>query len=130
MKVPVSASLDKLGRRSFLRQSSVVAAAATASRFFSLPALGHVLETESPIATTASGKVRGSLDNGVNVFKGIRYGADTTARRFMPPAPPEPWADVREAIAYGPSAPQTSRASDQGSGGSGGMKRRPAVSAP
>lgn len=59
-----------------------------------------------PIATTTSGKVRGRLDHGISVFKGVRYGADTAPRRFRPPVPPEPWLGVRDALEFGPSAPQ------------------------
>jgi len=59
-----------------------------------------------PIARTGSGRVRGAVNDGVNVFKGIRYGSDTSRRRFMPPLPPTPWTDVRDALAYGPASPQ------------------------
>jgi para-nitrobenzyl esterase len=57
--------------------------------------------------------VRGYTDNGVSVFKGIRYGADTAKRRFMPPLPPEPWPEVRDALQYAANAPQASRAADK-----------------
>src|SRR5215831_12161583 len=60
----------------------------------------------SPIATTRHGKVRGFIDQGINVFKGIRYGADTSKRRFMPPLAPEAWKDVLDATEYGPASPQ------------------------
>jgi para-nitrobenzyl esterase len=70
---------------------------------------------ESPIATTRAGKVRGYTDNGINVFKGIRYGADTTGRRFMPPLPPDPWPDARDALKFGPSSPQQSRGGERAS---------------
>lgn len=63
-------------------------------------------QTSSPIATTTSGKVRGFVQDGVNVFKGIPYGADTAKRRFMPAEKPAPWTGVRDALAFGPQAPQ------------------------
>lgn len=58
------------------------------------------------IATTRSGPVRGLVLDDVHVFKGIRYGMDTGAHRFLPPRPPQPWADVHNAFAFGPTAPQ------------------------
>lgn len=59
-----------------------------------------------PLATTHSGQIRGFTDRGVHVFRGIRYGADTRPMRFRPPAPAPRWQGVREAIAFGASAPQ------------------------
>lgn len=104
---------SELDRRSFLRISAFVAGGAAACGLIKIPAFASVLSTDSPVASTRSGKVRGYVDSGINVFKGIRYGADTAKRRFMPPAPPEPWPEVREALAYGSSAPQPSRSTDQ-----------------
>ncbi len=55
---------------------------------------------------TRYGAVSGFAENGVQVFKGIPYGASTAgAGRFMPPRPPAAWAGVRETVALGPSAP-------------------------
>jgi para-nitrobenzyl esterase len=59
----------------------------------------------APAAKTTAGRVRGGRDDGILVFKGIRYGA---ARRFMPPLRPKPWHGVREALTYGPACPQRS----------------------
>jgi para-nitrobenzyl esterase len=60
------------------------------------------------IVSTTAGKVRGASLNGVQMFKGLRYGADTGgAGRFMPPQPPKPWTDIQQATAYGAACPQS-----------------------
>ena len=65
---------------------------------------------DAPVVATRHGPVRGYRDNGVSVFKGLRYGADTAPRRFRPPVAPAPWDDVAEATGYGPACPQGSNA--------------------
>jgi para-nitrobenzyl esterase len=60
-----------------------------------------------PVVDTADGRVRGIVSGGIAVFKGLRYGADTSGRnRFMPPQPVKKWTDVRDHFAYGNIAPQ------------------------
>jgi para-nitrobenzyl esterase len=60
-----------------------------------------------PIVETEQGKVRGLVSGGISVFKGLRYGADTSGRnRFMPPMPVPKWAGIRDALDYGNIAPQ------------------------
>jgi para-nitrobenzyl esterase len=54
------------------------------------------------VAETGSGKVRGYIHHGVYTYKGIPY---AEADRFMPPAKPKPWDDVRSSLTYGPVCP-------------------------
>jgi para-nitrobenzyl esterase len=58
------------------------------------------------IVRTSAGRVRGLKDGDLQVFRGIRYGADTSIRRFMPPLPPEPWRGVVDATAFGAASRQ------------------------
>lgn len=70
--------------------------------------LASAADLESAIGDTSTGKVRGVVLDGVNVFKGIPYGASTGGtNRFMPPVKPTPWTGTRDALAFGPNAPQT-----------------------
>ncbi len=85
-------------RREMLQTSVLAAASTVAPR--------SLAQAPPPIAATTSGKVRGFIDKSVFVFKGISYGDDTSKTRFQPPAKPQPWKGVRDALAFGPQAPQ------------------------
>jgi len=56
--------------------------------------------------------VRGYTADGINIFKGVRYGSDTAARRFQPPLPATPWEGTIDAMEYGPSVPQRRNVGD------------------
>jgi para-nitrobenzyl esterase len=58
------------------------------------------------VANTTAGAVRGFVEDGVLVFKGVRYGADTATTRFAAPKPSEPWTGAVDALEYGASAMQ------------------------
>jgi para-nitrobenzyl esterase len=61
----------------------------------------------SVLASTTSGTVKGAWHHGIARFAGIPYAAPADgARRFRPPAPPEPWDGVRPADEFAPISPQ------------------------
>lgn len=77
-----------------------------------LPSTFSLAQETTVDTETRFGRVRGKRINGVNVFKGIPYGADTSgSNRFMPPQDPAPWSGYRESFDYGPAAPQSDPAS-------------------
>lgn len=62
---------------------------------------------DRPVVMTTSGPVAGLSLDGAQRFAGIPYGAPTSgANRFAAPRPPEPWTEVRDALEFGPAAPQ------------------------
>jgi para-nitrobenzyl esterase len=60
----------------------------------------------APVVRTTAGRVRGSRDGDLQVFRGIRYGADTSSRRFSAPLPPIPWSGIAEVTAFGAASMQ------------------------
>ncbi len=66
---------------------------------------------EDVIAEISSGKIRGVVNQGIRIFKGVPYGGPVDGpRRFLAPAKPAPWAGVRDALDYGPRAIQDDNA--------------------
>ena len=92
----------KQSRRDFLKQTSLVVAATGGI-------VGNVWGADTRVvADTAFGKIRGVDTGGIKIFKGVPYGANTAGKnRFMPPARSGKWTGVRDALEFGPSAPQT-----------------------
>ena len=88
-------------RRDFLRNAGLLGIAAASG-------VVHVASGEAAtVARTRSGRIAGYRRDGVHVFKGVRYGADTAARRFQPALPEAKWRGIHDALEYGAAAPQT-----------------------
>ncbi|MGR7003498.1 carboxylesterase family protein [Yinghuangia aomiensis] len=67
----------------------------------------HVRAAELRRGANDAGAVRGRREEGLDVFRGIPYAAPPVGdRRWRPAAPHPGWDDVRDASAFGPSAPQ------------------------
>lgn len=89
-------------RRRFLRDAGLVGLATGMPAAFAHAGPA----SDAPLARVRGGRISGYRDRGINVFKGIPYGADTSTHRFQPPRLETPWRGVREATAHGPASPQ------------------------
>jgi para-nitrobenzyl esterase len=66
-----------------------------------------------PIVGTTSGKIEGSQQNYLYIFKGIPYAAPPIGKlRWLPPEPVKSWSGIRSAQNFGPVAPQNKTPSD------------------
>lgn len=58
--------------------------------------------------STPSGDLRGEVEAGIGVWRGVPYAEQPTGqRRFLSPEPLAPWPGVREAREHGPLPPQS-----------------------
>jgi para-nitrobenzyl esterase len=58
------------------------------------------------VIEASTGELRGKRADGVSIFLGIPYGADTGTCRFQPALGSKPWTGVRECFSLGAQAPQ------------------------
>lgn len=74
----------------------------------------------APLVNTRSGAIRGIVEGGLAVFKGVPYAAPPVGPGRWRPAQPHPgWSGTLDATAYGPGSPQAVREDDPVLGGHG-----------
>ncbi len=100
-------NMNPVNRRDFLSQLSLVTAAIT------LPTHSFAVYKQAEESTeveTAYGRIRGTRNDGVTIFKGVPYAGRTSGdRRFRAAAPLDPWTGVRDALTVGAPAIQNPR---------------------
>ncbi len=68
---------------------------------------GIAYATSTPIVTISTGRLQGTLQNGVAEFLGIPYALPPVGkRRWTPPQPAASWNGLKQATAYGPTCAQ------------------------
>ncbi len=114
-------------RRDFIKQGSLLVALSGGGAL-----LGRAYAQAANVeAETTFGRVRGVDADGIKTFKGIPYGASTAGKnRFMPPVDPAKWTGVRDALAYGSSAPQRDPAAPAPAATAPGSRSRPRACRP
>ena len=95
-----------ISRRDVLRFSGVAAAGfAVRNRLWALTD-APAGQAGIPIAKTEYGKISGTLEDGINVFRSVPFGGDTAPVRFKAPVPPTPWTGVKVCDTFTTRAPQ------------------------
>jgi para-nitrobenzyl esterase len=85
-----------------IARRELLAASAAALTLSAAPAFA----AGTTVVATRAGRVKGTVEGGVHVFRGLRYGEDTRPVRFRAPVPAKPWRGVAEATRFAPSCPQ------------------------
>jgi para-nitrobenzyl esterase len=68
------------------------------------------METKGSVVETRRGRLQGSVEGDVRVFRGIPFAKPPVGpRRFAAPEAPEAWPGVRDATRFGPASHQASR---------------------
>ena len=82
-------------------------------------------DASETVVETPAGALRGACAAGIHSFKGISYGEPTGgALRFLPPVKAAAWSGVKDALEYGPDAPQP-RGREQGAALQNNLDRAP-----
>jgi para-nitrobenzyl esterase len=96
-------------REALLRTGALGLAAATSNwaRAQSVSGAGFAGAAEFVEVDTVEGRLKGQRENGLCIFRGVRYaGSPTGEARFKAPPPLQKWKGVRDALAWGNPALQ------------------------
>jgi para-nitrobenzyl esterase len=74
------------------------------------------LAGQTSVVKTSQGYIKGVIENGITVFKGIPYAEPPTGTlRYQPPVPHQPWTDTLAAVQFSATALQPAGATVSGS---------------
>jgi para-nitrobenzyl esterase len=109
----------KLNRRQLIQGAAGIAAVESiqtqAAESTSKTAGPIIAASSKTVVETESGKVRGYINRGVWVFRGIPYAEPAGGpNRFLPPVKNKPWPGVRSCLTYGPACPSGINISESG----------------
>ncbi|HEX3877476.1 MAG TPA: carboxylesterase family protein [Bryobacteraceae bacterium] len=85
-----------------MTRRDVLQGGAAAVGISSMPAVVFGDSEKDTTAKTTAGKIRGKVENGIYVYRGVPYGLDTAKTRFAAPKPAETWDGVRDCFEWGP----------------------------
>lgn len=107
--------MNRLNRRQLI-QAAAAASAAGALQIQAAESTGPLIQASTKtVIETQSGKVRGYINRGVWVFRGIPYAEPANgANRFLPPVKAKAWPGVRSCLTYGPACPSGIGISENG----------------
>ena len=108
-----------LNRRQLMQGVAGIAAAESFTTQAAEPAgktgAPTIAASSKTVVETESGNVRGYINRGVWVFRGIPYAEPVGgANRFLPPVKNKPWPGVRSCLTYGPACPSGINISESG----------------
>jgi para-nitrobenzyl esterase len=105
MKLP-SVIPGRIHRRDFLRIGAGLSIATCIADWADADIIASGV---TAAVNTTNGPIRGLVEEGVQTFRGVRYGAPPVgALRFMPPKKPEPWKSTVDCMRFGPASMQLS----------------------
>jgi para-nitrobenzyl esterase len=93
-----------INRRQFVKTSLLTSAGIWTVGHGGFAMSDSLIKSYSTVATS-NGKIRGTIEEGVHVFKGVPFAGKVSGeRRFRRPAPVEKWIGVKDTISLGSPA--------------------------